>query len=225
MPIFVEPGARWRSLEKLVSPGFSAKNALKTVKIVCRAYCCGLPRPRERKIGNRRSIGGRSPYQRPRLHESEVAALPCVHPIFEDILTESLRNANQRISKRKRNHLVGSPAVGKKKIRSSLSFRTSDRVTGVGIRPLYEGITDYHDKFANWSRNDMNERRRTIMTRQDYERRFLTFPNVVTINEFRAILGGILRDSSSSGNVPPASSSAGTTWSTSTSAAPTTSPR
>ena len=29
------------------------------------------------------------------------------------------------------------------------------------------------------------------MTRQDYERRFLTFPDVVTINEFRAMLGGI----------------------------------
>ena len=115
MPIFVEPGARWRSLEKLVSPGFSTKNALKTVKIVCCAYCCGLPGPRERKIGNRRSIGGRSPYQRSRLHGSEVAALPCVHPTFEDSLAESLRNVNQRISKRKRNHLVGSSAVGKRK--------------------------------------------------------------------------------------------------------------
>lgn len=49
------------------------------------------------------------------------------------------------------------------------------------------------------------------MTRQDYEKRFLTFPDVVTINEFRAMLGGILRDSSSSGNVPPANSSAGIT--------------
>ena len=29
------------------------------------------------------------------------------------------------------------------------------------------------------------------MTRQDYEKRFLTFPDVVTINEFRAMLGGI----------------------------------
>ena len=29
------------------------------------------------------------------------------------------------------------------------------------------------------------------MTRQDYEKRFLTFPDVVTINEFRAMLSGI----------------------------------
>ena len=29
------------------------------------------------------------------------------------------------------------------------------------------------------------------MTRSDYEKRFHTFPDVVTINEFRAMLGGI----------------------------------
>ncbi len=29
------------------------------------------------------------------------------------------------------------------------------------------------------------------MTRSDYEKRFRTFPDVVTINEFRAMLGGI----------------------------------
>ncbi|MBQ1675592.1 MAG: DNA-binding protein [Oscillospiraceae bacterium] len=30
-----------------------------------------------------------------------------------------------------------------------------------------------------------------MMTRRDYEKRFRNFPDVVTINEFRAMLGGI----------------------------------
>ena len=33
--------------------------------------------------------------------------------------------------------------------------------------------------------------RNQAMTRRDYERKFSTFPDVVTLNEFRAMLGGI----------------------------------
>jgi hypothetical protein len=37
-PKLAELEARWRSLEKMLSPGFSRENAPKTVKKLCWAY-------------------------------------------------------------------------------------------------------------------------------------------------------------------------------------------
>ena len=64
-----EAGGTWRPLEVAGEDGkpvFSRKNALKTVKKLCCAYCYGPSPLSERKIGNRRSFRGRQPNQQPK---------------------------------------------------------------------------------------------------------------------------------------------------------------